>query len=50
MIILLKIITEDIIFEKKNHEISLLEIYFRQNIKNVLLNLKKAKGVIKEKK
>jgi hypothetical protein len=28
----------------------LLEIYFRQNTKNALLNLKKAKGVIKEKK
>ena len=35
---------------KKNHEILLLEIYFHQNIKNVLLNLKKVKGAIKEKK
>ena len=35
---------------RKNHEISLLEIYFLQNIKNELLELKKEKGVIKEKR
>ena len=34
---------------KKNHEILLLEIYFLQNIKKELLNLKKAKEVLKEK-
>ncbi len=35
---------------KKNREILLLEIYFLQNIKNVLLDPKKEKGVIKEKR
>ena len=35
---------------KKNHEILLPEIYFLQNIKKELLNLKKVRGVIKEKK
>jgi hypothetical protein len=35
---------------KKNHEILLLEIYFLQNIKSVLLGLKKEKEVIKEKR
>ena len=35
---------------KKNHEILSPEIYFLQNIKKELLNLKKVRGVIKEKK
>jgi len=35
---------------KKNHEILSPEIYFLQNIKNVLLDLKKEKEVIKEKR
>jgi len=34
---------------KKKHEIILPEIYIHQNIENVSLNLKKEKGVIKEK-
>ena len=34
---------------KKNHEILLPKIYFLQSIKNVLLDLKKEKEVIKEK-
>ena len=35
---------------KKNHEILSLEIYFLQNIKNVLLDQKKGREVIKEKR
>ena len=35
---------------KKNYEILLPEIYFHLNIKNVLLNPKRVKGVIKEKR
>ena len=35
---------------KKNHEILLQGIYFLQNIKNVLLDLKKEREVIKEKR
>ena len=48
--ILLKIIIKDIIFEKKKHEILLQGIYFLQNIKNVSLDLKKEREVIKEKR
>ena len=46
----LKIMKKGIIFEKKNHEILLLEIYFLQNIKSALLDLKKEREVIKEKR
>ena len=35
---------------KKNHEILLQKIYFLQNIKNVSLDLKKEREVIKEKR
>ena len=35
---------------KKNHEILLSKIYFLRNIKNVLLNQKRAKEVLKEEK
>ena len=35
---------------KKNHEISLREIYFLQNIENVSSDLKKEREVIKEKR
>ena len=38
------------IFEKKKQEILLQEIYFLRNIKNELLNLKKEREVIKEKR
>ena len=50
MVILLKIIIKDIIFEKKKRAILLLETYLLRNIKNGSLNQKKVKGVIKEKK
>ena len=50
MVILLKIIIKDIIFEKKKLAILLPEIYFLRNIKNELLNPKKVKGATKEKK
>ncbi len=49
IVILLKIITKGILFEKKKQEIILRKIYFHQNIRKELSNLKKVKEVIKEK-
>ena len=48
--ILLRIMEEDIIFEKKKHEILLLGISLHLSIEKGSLNQKRVKEVLKEKK